>query len=170
MSSKLDPNAEYRPYQVIDPRTWKARVIGITSQPLAMRLIQYISKGLQRKMAAAVNEWIIELDKQNLEPFMAELPKVKRRVYEAMMSESLPLDDFVSWDEAEQFWIKLYRESGFPLLNKAAGGLGQHGTKHSLEERAKIAEGVKRARANKKAGPLHVNKDRLAKQIKSKKK
>jgi hypothetical protein len=82
MSSKLDPNAEYRPYQVIDPRTWKARVIGITSQPLAMRLIQYISKGLQRKMAAAVNEWIIELDKQNLEPFMAELPKVRRRVYD----------------------------------------------------------------------------------------
>jgi hypothetical protein len=162
MSSKLDPNAEYRPYQVIDPRIWKARVIGITSQPLAMRLIQYISKGLQRKMAAAVNEWIIELDKQNLEPFMAELPKVRRRVYEAMMSES-PQDEFVQWDEAEQFWIALYRESGFPLLNKAAGGAGQRGTTHSEEVKKKIAAGVKRARANKKAGPLHVNKNKIGK-------
>jgi hypothetical protein len=157
MSSKLDPNAEYRPYQVIDPRTWKARVIGITSQPLAMRLIQYISKGLQWKMAAAVNEWIIELDKQNLEPFMAELPKVKRRVYNALFllhPQDPEEDDFVSWDEAEQFWIALYRESGFPLLNKAAGGAGQRGTKHSDEERAKISAGVKRARAQKKIGPI----------------
>jgi hypothetical protein len=47
------------------------------------------------------------------------------------------------WQEAEEFYIALYRAAGVPLLNLTAGGEGMNGGTHSEETRRLISEKAK---------------------------
>jgi hypothetical protein len=133
----MKPSGEFKSHKVyalVYPRSGRVFYVGISAQSLRLRLTQHLSEtraghGGQRKYRI-----IKRLLDKGKRPNIVELDRCE------------PKD----WEAKEREWIARFRRAGYKLTNAADGGLGQFGRTHSPQVKAKIAEGVSRARAKSK--------------------
>lgn len=113
-------------YVLTDPRDGSARYVGATSAILRRRLDNHCAAA---RGARPSNEqkalWLLGLLSVGLRPEIAELER------SATIEEAY---------ESEQFYISYFRAIGASLLNRASGGHGASGLKHSAETRAKMRD------------------------------
>lgn len=107
-------------YTLCDPVTNQVRYIGKTFD-CKRRLREHLScRGKTRSV-----QWIKSLRKIGLKPVLEILETVKT---------SQPED----WESAERFWIEMFRQWGFQLVNLDSGGMG--GRRVSDEVKLKMSE------------------------------
>lgn len=95
-------------YELLCPVQGVPRYVGKTNNP-PMRLTTHINKARTGTTAHHCARWIRKLLAQGLQPTI-------NVIYTVGPDES--------WQEAEQFFISLYREQGHPLTNLTDGGDG----------------------------------------------
>jgi hypothetical protein len=101
-------------YVLKDPRNNKVRYVGQTTRPLKKRLRQHIAE----KSSTYKCNWIQSLRRDGVKPIIALIQEVPY------------YDDWRVW---EAFWIKLYRDLGYRLVNATDGGEGATGYIPSIE-------------------------------------
>ncbi len=110
-------------YTLRDPRNGYVRYVGKTERPLNVRLSQHIHASRQSSHYTA--NWIKSLLVNGLLPIIEEVEVVEFGG---------------DWVEAEQRWIRHYRENGAELTNLGDGGEGNPGFTHRHETRARLSE------------------------------
>jgi len=125
-------------YGLTDPETGGIRYVGKTSQGLKKRLQGHLRDKTQCHRVS----WIKSLRDKGLTPSIITI-------------EEVPNDDWQSW---EMYWIEVFREAGYSLVNSTSGGDGINnpgpetlqkmreanmGRKLTEEHRRKISEGNK---------------------------
>lgn len=129
-------------YSLSDPRTGKVRYVGWTSRGVYRRLTCHLSEarvGTGRGCRTYKARWIKSLLDTGMRPIIGIL-------------ESGTGGD---WPEAEQRWIRLFRQFGEDLVNASDGGEGNIGYVASPEARAKISQAKK---GKNKLTPEHLAK------------
>jgi group I intron endonuclease len=126
----------YFVYSLIDPRDFAIRYVGITKN-LGKRLKNHLNNAAIRKEITRGNRhkgaWLHQLRSVGLKPVQS-VTEVCASLEEAK--------------EAEKFWIKLFRTTSCPLVNKTDGGEGVTGFRFTEEQKRKISEKTKEAMAN----------------------
>ena len=116
----------WRIFGLVDPISLQIIYIGVSRQPLHLRLAQHVYDARNNRGSRAKHKWLIKLIDRERKPIIIELA---------------PSSD-ATWQTDERRWIARYRKLGYALVNEAAGGLGQVGTKHSKKVRAKISQSM----------------------------
>lgn len=108
-----------------------------------------LEKHLQKsnlKSNTPKNNWVKKLKKENTLPYLEVLES--------------GFDSEVYLDQAETYYIMLYRALGCQLANVTLGGEGMLGYRHTLEGKAKIASANKKRiwtkESRKKASTAHI--------------
>lgn len=112
-------------YALIDPTTARTRYVGKARKP-AERLYFHCYKPRTRR---PVEQWVRGLRSIGARPGMVILEET----------------DEASWEDAERWWIRELRASGFALLNLADGGRSRVGYMPSTETRQKLAAAARKA-------------------------
>lgn len=99
-------------YALADPRTAIPHYVGATTRAPSIRLVEHRCHAHRRD--AALAKWLSGLSKTGLAPTIVILET-----------------DVVDGAEAEKRWISYFRQAKAPLFNKADGGQGPSGFKHS---------------------------------------
>lgn len=110
-------------YALIDPRTDAVRYIG-KADDLEWRYRCHLND----RHKSAKSMWVKKLLGLGLYPQMRCLASIPSWM----------------WQEAEEFYIALYRAAGVPLLNLTAGGEGSNGYEPTPEARKNISESAKK--------------------------
>jgi len=110
-------------YTLSDPRDGRVRYIGKTERSLKQRLSQHVYASEQSSHFTA--NWIKSLLAEGLIPIIEELEVIEVGG---------------DWVEAEQRWIKIYRERGAALTNLGDGGEGNPGFTHRQETRLRLSQ------------------------------
>jgi len=138
-------------YELIDPRDFKTKYIGVTKAPNSR-----YSKSLdieQLKKSAEKSEktkWLVELKRYNLIPFI--------NIIDLVLHEE--------WEYWEIWWIALYKSWGIKLTNGTEGGGGFRGVRHyskTKEHREKQAKTLKKGFESGRI--IHVNKGKTYEEI-----
>ena len=106
-------------YALVDVVTLQVRYIGKTKKSIEKRLVEHLISARGNKQSHKVN-WI---------------RKCKGRIVVQLIEEV----SSTKLDQAEQKWIKYYRDRGYPLTNETDGGEGL--TNPSKEVRKAISRG-----------------------------
>ena len=118
-------------YGLEDPRTGEIRYVGMTVQPLAVRLGEHCTAS-KIKVKTHKNSWIKSLVQLNMRPTIISI-------------QVLPIEDL---SLAEVYWIAFFRAQGLPLTNATDGGEGaSNGHEISVEGRRRISEAQKALRS-----------------------
>ena len=140
-------------YALVDPRTCLVRYVGQTVEP-RRRVAEHIGRTGSARNRSHRDNWIRSLLKLNLKPHLEVL-------------EQVPPDQA---DQAERFYIALFRALGTDLLNVADGGdrelksvraLIPVGWKQSAEAKTRIATAL---RGRKPSGEARLKMSVAAKQ------
>lgn len=111
-------------YSLTDPRNNQIRYVGKTNFP-KKRFNNHI---YNRHVPSPFSEWVKELHSKKLIPVFEELQEVEES----------------EWQFWEQYWIAQTKAWGFTLFNKAIGGRGCVGYRHTPEEKEKISKASKK--------------------------
>jgi Helix-turn-helix domain/NUMOD3 motif len=126
-------------YGLYDPRTDELRYVGKTMQAIEVRLRAHLKPSTVLAKTHLYN-WIRSLLNQGLRPLIKPI-------------EVVPCE---RQDEAECWWIAYHREQGADLVNYTEGGTGgatRTGRSITAEHKARLLEGLARARAEGKIKP-----------------
>lgn len=113
----FDNNKTYI-YCLKDPITKEIRYVGKGNEPMK-RYYKHINLYGNNKHKQA---WIIGLKKKGLKPLVEIIEEVNKNL----------------WQEKEKYYISIFRESGYKLLNNTDGGDGLEGWKHSKKTKNKM--------------------------------
>jgi len=119
-------------YELLDPRDLLPRYIGRTSGSIKSRLSNHITEAKTNASNSHRINWINELLKLNLKPVVNLIAVVNKD----------------QWDIWEIFYIQLYKDLGYSLVNGSIGGDGyapgnipwNKGKQHSAETKQKIRD------------------------------
>lgn len=111
---------------MIDPTNNEVRYVGVTHKKEATRLREHLSKA-RRGEKTHRSTWLRTLLAKGLRPTLAVIDRGLGP----------------GWVEAEQMWIKHYREAGAQLVNATDGGEGTLGYVPSQETREKMRAHMK---------------------------
>jgi hypothetical protein len=130
---RLKELKSYQRYYLLDPRYKVPRLfyVGVTTQPLRLRVIQHISEAKAGLGGARKYRRIKAILDAGKRPLIVGAGKAGPK----------------TWEFMERSGIRELRRYGVKLTNTADGGKGQRGTHHTAEVRRKIAASVSRARA-----------------------
>lgn len=120
-------------YGLIDPRDQQVRYIGQTGKLLAARLASHIRRGKSQRGKHRL-DWIRCLIGLGLVPTIISIDRVTRE----------EADDF------EKYWIELFEESGYDLVNGTNGG----------HEQYRLREEVRKTIGEKAKGFHHSEKSK----------
>lgn len=119
-------------YELIDPRSNLPRYIGRTAGNIKTRLSNHITEAKSKTSYSHRVNWLNELLDLNLIPIVNLIAVVDKE----------------EWDIWEKFYIKLYKDLGYSLVNGSEGGDGfipghipwNKGMQHSKETKQKIRD------------------------------
>lgn len=131
----------YRIYGLAYPKGGRIFYIGVTGAPLRTRLTEHLAEAKAGRGGTRKRTVILRLLEKGKRPVIVELDRCYPK----------------EWERYERKWIAHYRKLNPRLTNRAAGGLGQHGTHHSAETKRKIAASVSRARSSDRATVLPLS-------------
>jgi len=105
-------------YVLIDPTTEKIRYVGKTKNLPKTRLSGHITEAKKLYNNTHKSRWIRKLLKQNLKP-------------EIEIIDEIPKYEYELWEE---FYIKLLKSFGAPLVNSDETGRGNTNAKHNFKK------------------------------------
>lgn len=127
-------------YYLCDPRDDIPRYVGKAEVSLADRLSCHISESKQpARQHWHKSRWFRKLEREGIKP-------------EIRLIELVPPE--ATWQDRERYWIKTYREMGYPLTNLTDGGEGTINRVYSEETRRKISESRKGKPSPQKGKPM----------------
>lgn len=118
---------KYIIYALQDPISLEIRYIGKSANGLIRANAHVYHTDLKTSKSYKSN-WIRQLKNQGLKPIVK------------LVQELNSLDEI---NQAEQYWIKYFKDQGCPLTNATNGGMGRCGLVHSEETKQKIRLGQK---------------------------
>lgn len=108
-------------YVLVEADTGDIRYVGESSQP---------NKRFYQHLVDADNNHRVHW----IQSMLANGRHIEMKVIEVLTNPTK-----VECEEAEQFWIALFKEKGFKLTNGNDGGIGGWGYVHTVESKAKIS-------------------------------
>jgi len=139
-------------YALIDPLTSMVRYIGKSSTGLK-RPYEHARLSRLQRCSATMRDWLEQLRTTDLSYDVVVLEYV-----EDPTSSATPLRshweqrlNITRLNDAEIWWIAYGRASGWPLFNKASGGIGSAGFRRTNESR----DLMRAAHLGKKLTPVH---------------
>lgn len=121
----------WKVYYLVDPRNHRVFYVGVTTQPLTLRLTQHLAEVRAGKGGRRKRRYILRLLDRGLEPVIVEAERTTAK----------------GWERCEKKHVARLTRLGYRLVNRAKGGLGQSGVVWTEAEKQKIAQGVSKARS-----------------------
>lgn len=122
------PRTNYTFYFLHDPQDEGVGYVGMTQEPMPVRISKHISEAIKREHSpnSPKNVWLREILDRGLKPY-------------AQILEVSGFQDGVQAGIRESYWIKKKEEEGKILKNSTTGGLGAPGLTYTHTEEAKKA-------------------------------